>query len=430
MKLKVSPTSVLSGEVIVPGSKSHSIRAVAVASLADGISEIGYPLYSEDTLSAKHTAKMLGAEVLEQTPEVWRIRGTHGSFKSPREIINVGNSGTTLRIFTALAALANFEVTFDGDESLRTRVMKPLLDALADLGAKETSQNQKCPLTICGPIHGGKITMECVSSQFLTAVLFAAPLIDTDYTEIKLTLLNEKPYVQITLDWLDSQGIVYEKSDDFMYFKIPGRQSYKPFKRTIPADFSTATFPLVASMIMGCPLTVKNLDFTDSQGDKAVFRFASEMGATLIVDGDQTTILPPKGKPRAIPVLDLNDTPDALPALAVLACFCEGTTQIVNTAQARLKETDRIACMTAELKKMGVDITETPDGMIISPPEQLTATTLCGYGDHRIVMALALAALRANGDSMISTAEAAMVTYPNFVQDFIKLGANFTLLAD
>lgn len=413
---------------MVPGSKSHTIRAVAVATMAPGISTIRYPLASEDALSALFAAQKLGAEMISQTPEAWVIRGIQSFQNLSSDVhIDVGNSGTSLRIFTALAALASATVHFDGDASLRTRVMAPVLNALSALGSTITSTNMKCPLSVRGPIHGGNLTIEAVSSQYLTALLFAAPLIDADETEITVSHLNEKPYVRLTLDWLDAQKIRYEMRDDMMYFKIPGRQKYTPFDRAIPADFSTATFPLVAGLITRSPMVIQNLDFTDSQGDKAVFKIAAEMGATLLQEGNSTTVLPPSGPLRAIPKLDLNNTPDALPALAVLACFADGVTEIVNTPQARIKETDRISCMTAELSKMGADITETPEGMIIRPVLQLNGAEVSGHSDHRIVMALALAALRATDPVTITTAESAMVTYPDFVKDFTALGANFQL---
>lgn len=418
----ISKKSFLKGEITVPGSKSHTIRAVTVATLADGISYIGYPLYSEDTLSSLKCAEMLGATVLEKSENAWIIQGTGGQLKKPSGVLDVGNSGTTLRLFCALAGLAHFPITFDGDESLRTRVMSPLLNALEALGVKVQSRDQKCPITLSGPMSSTqKITLSAPSSQFLTALLFALPLAPFD-TEIELSLLNEKPYVEITLDWLRSQNIQFEKQDDLMFFKIYGNQKYVAFKRTIPSDFSTATFPLVAALITHSPLTILNLDFSDSQGDKAVFDMVRKMGAKWHVKENKTFIEVNYDLHGA--ELDLNATPDALPALAVLASCIKGETRIVNTPQARMKETDRIACIACELKKLGVEVEEFEDGLrIVGNPQKMYGCELKGYGDHRIVMALALAGLVADGQTMIDTAEAAAVTYPHFVRDFQALGA-------
>lgn len=425
MNLHVLP-SCLNGELIVPGSKSHSIRALAIAAMAEGESIIRYPLESEDTFSGMNAVLKMGAEITLHTQKEWRIRGNSRKFTLPNETLDLGNSGTSLRIFTALAALAKTPFCFDGDASLRTRVMAPLTDALKILGASVESTNGKCPLTLCGPIHAGHVRMRAPSSQFLTALLLAAPLIPQGLTIIDLSELNEKPYVEITLDWLRMQKIEFAYTPDLMHFEIPGGQHYAAFERLIPADFSTATFPLIAALITRSPLSIRNLDFTDSQGDKAVFGFAREMGAGIETEGDQTLVIPPKGKLRALPELDLNSTPDALPAFAALACFAEGTTRIINTPQARIKETDRIACMSSELRKMGAIIEEFPDGMsIASPPEGLHGARVNGFNDHRIVMALAIAGLGAKGETIVSTAEAAAVTYPHFISDFQKIGAKF-----
>lgn len=428
MKLIVN-SSTLKGAVTVPGSKSHSIRALAVAAMASGRSYIRYPLESEDTLSGMHAAQMLGATVVSKTADLWVIDGIGGKIQVPDTEIDLGNSGTSLRIFTALAALGSAQIGFDGDASLRTRLMAPLLTSLHNLGANFTAPTGKCPFTIQGPLHGGKTTLKATSSQLLTALLFAAPLIPEGEVEIILTELHEKPYVLMTLDWLNFQGIRYEMLGEMMYFKIPCGQSYAAFDKVIPADFSTATFPLIASLVTRSPLTIKNLDFSDSQGDKAVFDIARQFGAMITRDGNETYVVPPPGKLHGIPELSLNDTPDALPALSVLACFADGPTRIVNTPQARIKETDRIASMTAELRKMGALIEELPDGMIITPsPCGLHGAEVNGYGDHRIVMSLAIAGLAAQGETIISTAESAAVTYPAFISDFTDLGADFKTL--
>ncbi len=388
--------------------------------MADGVSKIHRPLISGDTLSSLVAATAFGAKV-EKKENLWTIRGVAGKPKIQSGVIDVGNSGTSLRIFTGLASISSNRADFDGDESLRTRHMAPVLSALEMLGAKTTSKDGKCPLSIQGPIKGGKTKVEGKSSQFVTAVLLAVPLIEGD-TQLTVFNLNEKPYVEITLDWLNKQKIKYEHSKDLLNFKIKGGQSYKPFEMTIPADFSTATFPLVAAAVTGGGVAIRNLDFNDRQGDKEVFTYLEKMGMD-IKRGFDKTVVKTTGKLKGADI-DLNSTPDALPALAVVGCFAEGTTRLLNVPQARIKETDRIASMTCELRKMGADVEELPDGMIIKQ-SKLHGAEVESYHDHRIAMALAIAGLNAEGTTVIKNAESAAVTYPDFISDFCKLGADF-----
>ncbi len=422
MNLEVS-RSTIRGEISVPGSKSHTIRAVAIAAMADGISKIHRPLISGDTLSSLNAASAFGAGIDKQK-DLWTIRGVAGKPIMREGVIDVGNSGTTLRIFGGLSSISSHKTEFDGDDSLRTRHMAPVLSALEILGAKTVSREGKCPLSIQGPIRGGKATVEGKSSQFLTAILLAVPLIEGD-TEISVYNLNEKPYVEITLDWLSRQNIKFEYSKDLLSFKIKGGQAYKPFELTIPADFSTATFPLVAAAVTGGEVVIKNLDFKDRQGDKEVFLYLEKMGMD-IKRGFEKTIVRSSGKLNGIDI-DLNSTPDALPAMAVAACFANGTTRLLNVPQARIKETDRIACMTCELRKMGAEIEELPDGMVIRN-SRLHGAEVESYHDHRIAMALAIAGLNAEGKTVVKNAESAAVTYPEFIEDFRKLGADFQSL--
>ncbi|HLO58345.1 MAG TPA: 3-phosphoshikimate 1-carboxyvinyltransferase [Bacteroidales bacterium] len=417
MKLKSTP-SVLSGDILVPASKSHTIRAVAFAAVAHGTSVIRNPLMSDDARSALSGAIEMGAAVT--MGDDWIIRGTGGRLSENCRHIDVGNSGTSLRILTALCALADHPVSFDGDKSIRQRPMQPLLSALQSLGARTIeSAGGKCPFTILGPINGGRTTVNGVSSQFLTALLITCPLAPQD-TEIIVENLNERPYVEITLDWLRRMGIAFENKG-LDWFRIKGNQEYSAFDRNVPADFSTATFPLCAAAVTGSTLTIKGLDFADHQGDKAVFEYFEKMGMDI---RKMDTGVKVSGRRLKGIDIDMNATPDALPAMAVAGCFAEGTTRLLNVPQARLKECDRIAAMAKELSKMGADIEELPDGLIIKQ-SKLTGTAVHGYDDHRLVMSLSIAGLAASGQTIVDTAESASVTYPAFVDDMKRLGASF-----
>ena len=421
MKLLVKPSRIR-GSIAVTGSKSHTIRGIAAALMADGVSTLYAPLESADTRSTLEAAKLFGAKVRE-FPDRWEITGTGGRFADPGRTVDLGNSGTGLRMLTSLAALQGFRIGFDGDASLRTRLMSGLLGALEKLGATVESSNGKCPFSIRGPLRGGATTVDGTTSQFLTSLLFALPNVGGDST-VDLEFLHEKPYIDITLSWLDSFGIRYRRSDDMLHWEIPGGQHIPAFRRVIPADFSTAAFPLVAAALAGDGVEIRNLDFSDAQGDKHVFRLLEEMGA-VIERGGQLRVLP--GGRLAGCVLDLNSTPDALPVMAVAAALADGETRLVNVPQARVKETDRIAVMNAELTRMGADIEELPDGMIIRGG-RLHGAQVHSHADHRIAMALAVAALAADGETVIEQAEAPSVTYPGFIRDFRELGADFTVM--
>lgn len=250
------------------------------------------------------------------------------------------------------------------------------------------------------------------------------PLLEKD-TEVSLIRLNEIPYVEMTLWWLDKQGIRYS-NDNFKNFMIYGSQEYKPFDITIPGDFSSATFFAVLAAVSGCEILLENLDMTDPQGDKAVFSILESMGAVITYEGNSIRV---KGNGLKGMEIDMNSIPDALPAMAVAGCFAEGETRLVNVPQARLKETDRIRVMFEELSKMGADIEELPDGLIIKK-SRLKGCRVKGHYDHRIVMALAVAGLNIDGDTIIDTAEAMNVTFPEFVKLVHSCGGNAELTED
>jgi 3-phosphoshikimate 1-carboxyvinyltransferase len=421
MKLIVRKSR-LKGSAAIPGSKSHTIRAVAIASLAGGQSIIHNPLDSSDTRSVVVCYRALGAAIDTSDSNVWKVTGTGGKITPPKEIIDVGNSGTTLRIAMGSAALApsGQTTTFTGDEQIQTRPVGPLIVSLNELGAKCVSLNNngKAPVKITGKLVGGRTEIAAVTSQYLSSLLLCAPLASKD-TSIDVTLLNEPGYVQMTLDWLNKQQIEYE-NQQMQTFKIRGNQSYRPFEAAVAADFSSATFFLCGAALAGDEVILHGLDFTDSQPDKAVVDYLKAMGADIVLEQNSVTV---KGGPLKGAELDMNKTPDALPAMAVTAAFAEGTTKLLNVAQARNKETDRIKCMAEELKKMNVNVEELPDGLIIEGGKP-RAAELHGWADHRIVMALSLAGLCLEGECCIDTAEAISVTFPNYVELMQNIGAN------
>jgi 3-phosphoshikimate 1-carboxyvinyltransferase len=404
----IQPSS-LKGAVTIPGSKSHTIRALVFGLLGEGESSIESPLDSSDTRSCLGMIRKFGARA-EVRGDAWVVRGTGGNPVVPDDVVDVGNSGTSLYIGLGIASLAAGCTVFTGDGQIRSRPADGLISSINRLGgtAFSTRDNGMPPIAVRGRISGGETEVRAVTSQFLTSLLIATPLAAGD-TMIRVPLLNEKPYVTMTLGWLDRLKIRYDNRN-YELFKIPGGQRYPAFRGHIPADFSSATFFLVAAAITRSELTLRGLDFNDTQGDKEVVNILRAMGADIHIGQNEITI---RGKALSAGTFDLNAIPDSLPALAVASCFADGETRLVNVAQARLKETDRIKVMCEELRKMGGDIREEPDGLLIRR-STLRGRRVSGHHDHRVAMALAVAGLAAEGETRVDTAESVSVTFPGF----------------
>ena len=322
------------------------------------------------------------------------------------------------------AALAPGYTVLTGDYQIRRRQIGPLVKAINNLGgqAYTTRGNESAPVVIKGRAKGGFTTLDAVTSQYLSSILLNAPLLEND-THIEVTRLNEIPYVEITLWWLDKLGIKYQHHNMKEFF-IQGQQNYSGFECTIPGDFSSATFFMVLAAITGQEFTLTNLDMSDPQGDKLVLSILEDMGAKVTTNSSSITI---KGETLKGRTIDMNSIPDALPAMAVAGCFAQGETRLVNVPQARLKETDRISVMCKELTKMGADIEELPDGLIIRE-SSLKGCIVNGHDDHRVVMSLAVAGLKAEGETLIDTAEAMSVTFPEFVKCIEQCGGDIQLV--
>ena len=418
MILSVRP-SIARGTSGVPGSKSHSIRAVAFASLASGRSTIRNPLDSADGLSAASVYEGFGAEIHKEE-ELWSVKGFGAQPNAPHGVLDVGNSGTTCRMALGTAALMQGgEAHFDGDPQTRKRPMKPLLNALSNLGAKAESRNGGyLPITVGGPWRGGRTQVDGTTSQFTSSLLLNAPF-GEGTTTIEPIDLNERPYVEMTIWWLDRLGLEYER-DEYRRFTVPGGQTLPEFEVTVPADWSSAAFLAAAGALPGGDVTLEGLDLDDSQGDKKILRFIEEMGARVIVSKDGIRI---RGEVLRGGEFDLNATPDLLPVMAVLGAFADGETKLVNTPQARIKETDRISAMREVIETLGGQARELADGMVIQGGG-LKGGDVHGFGDHRIVMSAAVAGLAAPAGVSVDTAEAMGVTFPDFFERMTLLGAN------
>jgi 3-phosphoshikimate 1-carboxyvinyltransferase len=420
----LTPASV-TGDVLIPASKSQTIRALLIASAAGGTSVLRNPLDSHDTRSCASFCRAIGARI-EEDGSSWRVTGG----KNPDLIdtgtpliLDIGNSGTTICLGAGFAASLGIPVILTGDRQIRSRPVANLFSAYSDLGVRvsyavpgeyglEPAQAPGCPpVLLQGPVRGGSVRIACPTSQYLSSLLLAAVTAENQ-VDIEVTLLNEAPYVEMTLEWLDEQKIVYSRSG-LQRFSFPGGGSFTPFDKIVPGDYSSASFFFCMAAVTGGSLTLHGLSRRDSQGDRMVLTWLERMGCSAVWEDEQVTVTgPPPGTLKGIDI-DLNSAPDALPVLAVTGCFARGTTRLLNVPQARIKETDRIAVMAAELGKLNADIRELEDGLEIRG-KALTGGNVCGHGDHRVIMALATASLAADGPVTIDDISASDVTFPAF----------------
>ncbi len=411
--------SSVSGEVYAPPSKSYTHRAILITSLGPG-GRVLRPLLSADTLATVSASEAFGAKIgKEEKKDDLFIDGVGDLPQTPENVIDVLNSGTTLRFCSAVAALTAGAV-LTGDSSIRTRPNGPLLDSLRELGADAFSikNNGKAPLVIRGKMLGGTAHLQGgLSSQFLSALFIASPLAERE-TRIRIVgELKSRPYAEITLDMLHDAGITIEEGEQ--EFIVPGGQSFDLERYTIPGDFSSASYPLAAAAVTGSEVMVKGI-LPSRQGDSAIIDILTRMGAQVSWNRESGDLRIKGGDLEGIEI-DAGRTPDLVPTIAVLGAVAKGTTTVVNAEHVRHKETDRLHAMAVELTKMGAKVKERPDGLEITGGK-LHGASVHGYHDHRIVMALTVAGLVA-GETRIDTAEAVDVSYPGFFREMERLGA-------
>lgn len=425
--LIVSPSK-LSGEITAPPSKSYTHRAFMIALLADGESVIKNPLIGYDTMATIEAVKEMGAEVIQEG-NVWRIRGTGGKIKPRKRVIDARNSGTTIRLMSAIAALSTEPTKLTGDQSILQRPMGPLIETLTELGAKARCEGKdgRPPVIVAGELEGGDVEITGgISSQFISAILLAAPYARGD---VNLTITGElrsKPYVEITLELLEMAGAKIIHDSKLKTFKIPGGQVLKPINLTIPGDFSSAAFPLGAAAITGSTVRVNNLDTKGAQGDKRIVSLLKDFGAEVRVFKNAVEVAGEGGLSGI--EADCGDNPDLVPVLAVVGSVADGETRLTNIPHLRFKETDRLRALATELRKLGVEIIDLPDELKIKGANNLRGSKLKSYDDHRMAMAFAVAGLVASGKTMVENVDNIPVSYPSFVEDMRKLGAKIELI--
>lgn len=408
MDVKIYPTKLI-GTLNAPSSKSYSHRMIIAAALADGVSEISNVTGSNDIQVTAGAMEALGADVLADG-SVYTVRG----IKSPasKADIDCGESGSTLRFIIPVAAALGTNTTFTGHGKLPERPYTPYVREFSKKGITFEPQSG-LPMTISGKLSAGEFLLEGdISSQFITGLMFALPLCEED-SVIKLTSpLQSKPYADMTVAALKNFGInIFEtKTDGLPMYLIKGRQKYSPCRVSVEGDYSQAAFFFTANAL-GSEINVKNLIPDSVQGDKAIIDIIEKCGSDM--------------KPFTA---DVGDIPDLVPILAVLGCFTEGTSRIVNAARLKIKESDRITAVANALNAIGGRVTAGDDFLEMQHIDRFTGGEVDSCNDHRIVMAAAIAATASAGPVIIRGAEAVNKSYPRFFEDLKALGGEFEIL--
>ncbi|WP_414468911.1 3-phosphoshikimate 1-carboxyvinyltransferase [Methanobacterium sp. ACI-7] len=420
MELLIQKTESIEGVIKAPPSKSYTHRAIIISSLADGKSTLNDPLLSEDTLASKDACKALGCNI-EQENDKLIVHGSSGDLKTPENVIDLKNSGTTLRIMTSVSSLAPDYTVLTGDSSLRTRPMQDLLDALKCLGvtALSTRGNGKPPICIKGGFEGGKTNIKGnISSQFISSLLIAAPYAQKP---VDINIIGDfisKPYVDMTIDVMEKFGVIPDYNRENNSFHVDS-QTYKSRDYTIEGDYSSASYIIGAAASLESSVRIKNLFGNSKQGDKQILDIVEDMGAEVKFKKDEV-IIRGHGELKGVEV-NLENAPDLLPTVAALGAIANGVTKITNVEHARFKETDRIHTCALELSKLGVNVKENQDGLVIKGGAR--GGTVTSHGDHRLVMALSLVGLKV-GNVKIENASVYDVSFPNFPEGMKELGCN------
>jgi len=426
MKFIVSP-SILKGTTRIPGNKSATARAIVIGGLAKGVSKVKNPLPGIDSFSIIKMMRALGAKIDTSSSGEWILEGVANRPQVPGCVLDAENSGTGYYLITAIAATMNGYSVVSGDYQICYRPAQPLIDALNDLGANvfSTRNSGTAPLVVKGPMKGGKTRLPGINSQWLSPLLIAGAL-TPDGIIVNVEDLKERPYVSMTLGWMMKAG-VKSNNENYEVFTVPGNQLYKGFTADIPADWGSSGYPMVAAAITESKVTFEGMDPEDFAGEKRYPYIIQEMGGKVtFLNGGRTITVEGGNELHGIEI-DCSDTPDAVPALAVLACRATGKTVLRNIGASRLKETDRTRSIKEELTKMGARFDETADSLTIYQSD-LKAAKIDGRHDHRIVMATSVAALIAEGKTEISDAEYCGVSFPNFYQLMSALGAKIEMV--
>lgn len=419
MAIEIIPKE-LYGTVHIPPSKSISHRAIIAGALSCGKSIIQNVILSEDIIATCNGLTSLGVCMEIQKDENDRhcitIYGK-GIPEADEAVVDCIESGSTLRFLIPIAALTDGKVTFKGRGKLIERPLDVYYEIFNKQGFEYENNDGKLPVTIRGRMKPGKFFVRGdISSQFISGLLFALPLLDGDSEITMTTTLQSKGYVDLTIDVLRKFGILVN-NNNYQSFYIKGNQKYTPTTYSVEGDFSQAAFWLAAGVLSGS-VVCEGLNMDSLQGDKDILRIIQDMGGKLEIEDNRATAVRSNLKGMDI---DASQIPDLVPVIAVMAALSEGKTVIKNAGRLRIKESDRLKAITVELNKIGAKITELDDGLIIEGVESFTGGTVESWNDHRIAMALAIAAARCQYPLVIKGEEAVRKSYPDFWEDYMRL---------
>jgi len=421
MKCRVEKSEI-DGEIECPPNKSYTHRAIFIASLAIEKSIIKNALRSEDINATIDACKNFGVEIDSIGNDITITSASE--LKIKRDIIDAANSGTTIRIAAAIASLADDKITLTGDSSLKKRPMQPLLDALESLGAQCSSSNGNPPISIKGRMKGGKVKIPGnMSSQFISALMITAPKLQDGLIINIDGKLVSKPYIDATITTMKKFGADVEIITPYKKYIIP-EQNYKSTTLTIPSDFSSLALLLAAAVLLGENITIKASTGSMPQADEAIIDILEIMGVVITLNKNIIKIKSPKkldgGK------FDLSDSPDLVPAIAILALKSSKPIEIFNVEHVRYKETDRLSIIARELSKLGINVEEKKDGLTLSNSGNVNSADLNSENDHRLFMAFCIAGLYI-GDCTISDPESVEISYPNFISEMKRIGCKIFL---
>lgn len=428
-KIRIIPSK-LKGTILVPSSKSMGHREIICAGLADGTSLVDNISMSKDIEATCRCLTALGVKI---EPVASRFTGRsalkitgNGKVFASVPIVDCGESGSTLRFFIPLGAMLGVPFTFAGHGKLVSRPLQAYYDIFVEQGIEYKNIADQLPLTVNGTLQSGIFKLPGnVSSQFVSGLLFALPLLDGDSVIALTSPLESASYVDMTLSCLAKYGIKVVNENHQRYF-ISGNQQYQCCNSNVESDWSQAAFWAVGGAL-GSSITCEGIDFNVLQGDRAIVDIMQSMGAVIHKDG---TCLNIESSVTQGTLIDATDCPDIIPVLTVLAAVSKGRTEIINAGRLRIKECDRLAAMTTELNKLGAAVTELPEGLIIEgKPEGLQGgAEVDAWNDHRIAMSLAIAAQRCQEPIVLSGAGSVAKSYPEFWRDYESVGGKIEVL--
>ncbi len=424
--------SVISGNIVAPASKSSMQRACALALLADGETTLLNPGKSNDDLAALDIIQKLGATISKKEDGSLSIKSAKvpPSGGGGGNVLNCGESGLGIRMFTPIAALSPSAIIITGTGSLLKRPMHFFDEIFPNLGISIESNNGHLPIKIKGPLQPADITIDgSLSSQFLTGLLIAFAKAVTEPVTISVTNLKSKPYVDLTLQMMKQFGYEVE-NDNYKAFHIKSQTTnHQPQIYTVEGDWSGAAFLLVAGAVAG-GITVTGLDVFSTQADKAILQALMDCGTNISIEERKISINTPLGAEGKAFHFNATDCPDLFPPLVALASYCKGTTVIEGVSRLQHKESNRAVTLQQEFAKMGVEIILQNDLMMIKGGEGVKGAKVFSQHDHRIAMACAVAALQADGETEIEDAEAVNKSYPQFYEHLKLLNAAVSLQAN